>query len=146
MKKIIIIVAVFILLLLIAAIFTPFVVDLNKYKGTILARLKPYIGRDVDFQNIELTVLTGLGVEIEGLTVSESPDFPGGDFLQLKNLNVKIQLLPLLKKEFKVKKIMLDQPVVHLVRNKEGVFNFSDLARGGGRRKNSRERNNRKGR
>ncbi len=39
----------------------PFAIDLNKHKGTILTRIKTYTNRQVDFESINLTILTGLG-------------------------------------------------------------------------------------
>ncbi len=128
MKKVLIGTVVVLILLLLCAVLAPFIVNLDKYKDTILAQLEPYVPRDVDFQHVELTLLTGVGAEVQGLRISENPQFGGGDFLQLKTLKVRIQILPLLKGEIKVNRIILDQPVVHLIRNAQGVFNVDDLA------------------
>ena len=90
------------------------IMDLNKNKGTILARIEPLVPRDVDFGHMELTILSGLGVEIQDLSVSENPAFSQGDFLKLERLQVRLQVLPLLRKQIRAKKI----PNIWLVRNK----------------------------
>jgi len=133
MKKIIIGLAMVLVLIFLLVLLAPFLVDLNKYKDTILTQIRPYVPREVDFEHIELKILTGLGIELQGLTVSENPNFPREDFLSLEGLQIKVQVLPLLKKKIKVNKVVFRDPVVRLLRNAQGEFNFSDLAVAGGK-------------
>ena len=86
MKKIAIVLAILLILVLLGAVLAPFMIDLNKYKGTILSKIEPHIPRDVDFEHIELTVLSGFGAELRGLRVVNNPAFSEGDFLQLEGL------------------------------------------------------------
>lgn len=127
MKRIIIIVLSVVFIFLVGAIVLPFVIDLNKYKGKIIDIAKPHLARDLDFGNIELTILKGLGAEIQGLHIAENPEFGKGDFLNLEHLRIKIKLFPLLKKQIQVKELILDKPVVRLIKNAEGKYNFEDL-------------------
>ena len=64
MKKIGIVLALLLILVLLGAVLAPFMIDLNKYKGTILSRIEPHVPREVDFEHIELTVLSGFGAEL----------------------------------------------------------------------------------
>ena len=93
MKKVLLGIVAVLIMLLLAAILAPFVLDLNKYKETILAQVEPLVPRDVDFGYVELTILTGLGVEIQDLRVSENPAFSQGDFLKLERLQIRLQFL-----------------------------------------------------
>ena len=127
MKKIIIIVLSVVFIFLAGAIVLPFIIDLNKYKGKIIDIAKPHLARDLDFGNIELTILKGLGAEIQGLHIAENPEFGKGDFLNLEHVRIKIKLFPLLKKQIQVKELILDKPVVRLIKNAEGKYNFEDL-------------------
>ena len=105
MKKIGIVLGILLILVLLVAVLAPFVIDLNQHKDTILSKIKPYVPREVDFEHIELTVLSGFGAELRGLRVADNPAFSSGDFLQLEGLQVRVMLLPLLKRQIKVKKI-----------------------------------------
>ena len=127
MKKIGIVLAILLLLVLIGAVLAPFMIDLNQYKGTILSKIKPYVPREVDFEHIELTVLSGFGAELRGLRVADNPAFSEGDFLQLEGLQVRVMLLPLLKRQIKIKRIILKRPMIRLARNADGELSFSDL-------------------
>lgn len=131
MKKIIVIILSLVFVLIVCAIVAPFLIDLNKYKGKIIDLAKPYLARDFDFGRIELTIWKGLGAEIQGLRIAENPEFGKEDFLHLERLRVKIRLFPLIKKQIQVKELILDKPVVRLVRNTKGEFNFTGLMASG---------------
>jgi uncharacterized protein involved in outer membrane biogenesis len=127
MKKIGIVLGILLILVFLVAVLAPFMIDLNQYKGTILSKIKPYVPREVDFEHIELTVLSGFGAELRGLRIADNPAFPTGDFLQLEGLQVRVMLLPLLKRQIEVKRIILKRPVIRLARNADGESSFSDL-------------------
>lgn len=128
MKKALIAAAAVVLVIIVAAVVAPFVIDLNQYKGQILARVRPAINRDVDFQSVELTVLTGLGAELTGLRIPENPAFADDDFLALESLQVRLKIMPLLKGQVQVSELVFKSPVVRVRRNDQGVFNFHDMA------------------
>ncbi len=127
-KKLFIGIAAGIAVVLILAIIAPFVIDLNKYKGTILSRIRPAVNRNVDFESINLTVLTGIGAEIKGLKVPENPAFASGNFVTLDSVKVRLRLLPLLKGEVRIAKLVFNSPSISIIKNAQGVFNFSDMA------------------
>ncbi len=128
LKKIIIIALCVILPLIACVIAAPFVIDLNNYKGKIVSIAKSSLGRDMDFDNIELSLFSGLGADIHGLRIAENPTFGKGDFVSLERLQLKIKLLPLLKKQVQVGELILEKPRIQLIKNKKGEFNFNDIA------------------
>jgi len=130
MKKILLGIFILLVLIIVTAAIAPFVINLDKYKVTILSRIKPYVPREVDFDHVELTVLTGFGAELQGFRISGNPSFYEEDFLQLESLKIRIRLLPLLKKEYEINKIILNHPLVRLARNADGQFCFSDFLPG----------------
>lgn len=130
MKKAGIVLGILLILAFLAAALAPFMIDLNHYKGAILSRIKPYLPREVDFEHIELTVLSGLGAELRGLRVAENPAFSTGNFLELEGLQARVLILPLLKGQVRVKRIILKRPVIRVSRNAGGAFNFGDLLGG----------------
>ena len=127
MKRIGMGLAIVVFLVVVGAILAPFLIDLNRYKPTLLSQIRPYVGREIDFQDIELTILTGLGAEIQGLRIADDPAFSNEDFLTLDRLQVRIRLLPLLGKKVEVRSILIREPVVRIVRNAKGAFNFQNV-------------------
>jgi hypothetical protein len=126
-KKILVGVAAFLAVLLVFAAVAPFLIDLNKYKGPILSRVRPALHRDVDFTGIRLTVLTGLGAELTGLRIPENPAFAQGDFVTVDSAQVRIKVLPLLTGKLRIARLIFKSPVVHVRRNAQGVFNYADM-------------------
>lgn len=129
MKKALIAVAAVVLAIVIIALIAPFVIDLNQYKGAILSRVRPAVNRDVDFERVELTVLTGIGAELQGVRIPENPEFARDDFVTLDSLQVRLKLLPLLKGEVQISELVFKKPVIKIRRNAQGEFNFQDMAR-----------------
>ena len=105
----------------------PFAVDLNKYHDAILKRLKPYVNRQVDFTTVRLTILSGLGAELRGLTVLDDPAYADDSFLTVDTVQLKVALLPLLKKKIMVRAVVLKKPQVNVIRGADGTFNFQHL-------------------
>ena len=127
MKKLGIGIAIILVICLILLVAAPFLVDLDRYKTPIIEQVQSHINRDIDFEHIELTILTGLGAEIQGLRISDNPAFSKDDFLRLDRVQVKVELLPLFKKEVRIKSVILKKPVLSIARNAEGVFSFDDI-------------------
>jgi AsmA protein len=61
--------------------------------------------------------------------MSDDPSFSSGDFVRAKDLQVNVRLLPLLRKEFQIKRLILHDPVIEIIRNREGTFNFSTIGK-----------------
>ncbi|MBP2680208.1 MAG: hypothetical protein H6Q78_71, partial [Candidatus Krumholzibacteriota bacterium] len=101
----------------------------NKNKGTILARAKTTLGRDVGVGKIGVTLRGGLGVRLEDVVIGEDPAFGTGPFVSAKHVQVNVKLLPLLKREFQVKRVMLRDPLIRVIKNKDGVLNTQSLVR-----------------
>ncbi len=129
MKRIAIGAAVVIGLIVVVLAVLPFAVDLNKHKGAVLEAIRTYTDRQVDFKEIRLTILTGLGAEITDLSILDDPAFSKEDFLSLKAAKVRVALLPLLSREIKVSTLVLEEPRIHVVKNAAGKFNFATLVK-----------------
>ncbi len=127
MKKVIIIILVVVALCVLAVLLAPYFIDLNAYKGTIVSKVSEQIHRDVELDSIDLTILGGIGAEINGLRIADNPAFSQEDFLSLDSLQVRVEFWPLLRKQVKVKKVILKKPFVRVQRNAKGQFNFDDL-------------------
>jgi len=106
-------------------------VDVNQYRGVIEARLERQLGRDVTLGELSLGLLPPR-FQVSGTSIAESPAF--GDrpvFVSTDRLAVRIGLLALLGGNIQINSLELDRPNVELVRNADGVWNFSTLGPAG---------------
>jgi uncharacterized protein involved in outer membrane biogenesis len=126
--KTLILIAAPVLLILIAALAVPAVVDVNRYRPQIEAKLEEHLGRDVSLGNMRLTLIP-LTFRVENAVFGEAAGFQTGKpFAQAQTLYVKPKLVPLLRRDIQIASIELNRPSVEIVRNRDGVWNFATLA------------------
>ncbi|MBI5180192.1 MAG: AsmA family protein [Nitrospirae bacterium] len=122
------ILASFFLLTIAGLIILPYVIDLNKYKEIAVKELGRSLNREVSIEDIKLTVLTGIGVELKNLKIKNQPAFSKGDLLTLDGIRFRIKLLPLIKGRIEFNKVIINKPTLLLEKNTKGDWNFSDLS------------------
>jgi uncharacterized protein involved in outer membrane biogenesis len=99
-------------------------IDPNLYRNIIQKSLTLNLGREVIIGKAKISLSGGLGIAFEDFRVKDrSQSF---DLLQSKRLVLNAKIFPLLKKEVKWKRIVLDRPTLHLFRDKNGRFNIFD--------------------
>ena len=129
-KKMLTIVGVIVAVLLLVILILPSLIDANRYKPEIQAKLGTALGRNVQIGNIKLSIFSG-GVVVDDVAISDDPAFSNSQFLAAKELTVGVHLIPLIfSKQLEVESITIKDPQVTLLRNKVGVWNYSSM--GGG--------------
>ena len=119
-------------LLLVAAVVLPLVVDPNDYKDDLTALVQEKTGRRLDIEGrLALSVFPWLGVEIGPTRLGNAPGFGTTPFAEVKQVQVRVRLLPLLRGRLEMDTLLLDGLRLNLARNKRGVNNWDDLAAGG---------------
>ena len=103
-------------------------VDVNRFRPAIQGVLEQRLHRTVSLGAMNLK-LYPLAIRIENVAIGESRNFPSeSPFLSAKEFDVRIGIGALLRKQVEVNALHVSQPVVTLIRNSEGKWNFSDLA------------------
>ncbi len=136
MKKILKILAILlgavVALIIILAIALPFLIDPNQYKGEIVKIVKQHTGRDLKIAGkIDLSVFPWLGVEMGGLQLSNARGFGKKPFAKVDSAGVKVELLPLFRKEIRVDTVFMDGLELNLARSAQGRNNWDDLTKTG---------------
>lgn len=128
MRKIIIAVLVLIVALIGFVVFALFSLNtlVNNNKDYILTEAEKTLGRDVAVEEFEVNPWD-VGVRLNGLSVADDPAFSQEPFVRAPSLQINLKLLPLLRKEFQIEKLILRQPVIRLIKNENGQFNFESL-------------------
>lgn len=118
-----IIVAVLVLtgLSLVAIVNVNFLVQRNK--DFLLGKLSAALGRQVSADTIAVSFLP-LGARLTDLAVADDPAFSSGAIASAKLAAIELRLLPLLSGEFRPSKLMLDSPVITLIRHADGRYNY----------------------
>ena len=109
----------------------PFVIDLNKYQNQYKPLIEDALNRKVQLQDIRLTIWPRIGARVAGLVVLDDPAFGSSPFTSLTSLDVGVKLMPLLSGKVEVEEIRLRDPVITVIKNKNGVLNVSTIGRTG---------------
>src|SRR5512147_723951 len=129
--KIVIGLVVVVVLLVGGILSLPFLVDLNKYQDHYKPLIEEALNRKIQLQDIRLTIWPRIGARVAGFTVLDDPAFESGPFASLASLDIGVQLMPLLKGKVEVEEITLRDPVITVIKNKNGVLNVATLGRPG---------------
>ncbi len=132
MKRIIkflaITIGVLMLLVVATVIALPFIIDPNDYKPEITLAVKQHTGRDLMLKgDIKLSVFPWLGLELGQSQLSNAHGFGNKPFVSVKRVGIKVKLLPLLRSQVIIDKVILDGLQLNLARNRKGVTNWDDL-------------------
>jgi uncharacterized protein YhdP len=99
-----------------------YLLDPNIYRNILQKSLATALDREVSIGKAKISLWGGLGIAFEDFRIKDrSLAF---DLLQSKRLILRVKLFPLLKREIKWKRIVVDQPTLHLIRDKNGKFNI----------------------
>lgn len=95
----------------------------EKLKAIILPKVEELTGRKVQLERIRVSIFKG--IVAKGISLKERDERK--DFLRLEQLVLSHRLLPLLRKELVIKEIEVLSPTIHIVKRKDGRYNFSDM-------------------
>jgi len=116
-----------------AAVTVAALLNLNsliaRNKDYLLDQAEQALGRKLKVGAIEATIFSGLGVKLMDFSMSDDPQYAADDFVRAKDLQVIVNFWPLLKKELRVKKVILHDPAIVVIRNAKGDFNFSSIGK-----------------
>src|ERR1043166_9310455 len=98
---------------------------LNHHKDYLLARAQESMGRTMSVGEIAVTLWGGIGVRLKQFALSDDPAFSKDPLVSAADLQVNVKLMPLLKKQLEIRNMFLNQPVINVMRDKSGQFNFA---------------------
>lgn len=125
-KRIFIGVWIFFALLLIAAIVAPFLIDINYFRPTIEKKLEEQLNAKVSLGNLKLSIIKGIGAEIEGIRISNPPGYSDAPLLEVNHAKIYLGTFKSLFGS-PTAKITLLKPKIRIEKNELGRLNVKDL-------------------
>ena len=100
----------------------------RRNKDYLIGQVEQALGRKMTVDKIEVT-FTPVGARLVNFAMADDPAFSAAAFLRAKDLQVDLRLLPLLIGQFRLKRLVLESPVITIVRDARGQYNFASNAR-----------------
>lgn len=114
------------------AAYLAFVFDPNDYRERIALEAEKATGRTLVIDGeISLSVFPWIGVEIGQASLGNAPGFGDTPFASVGEVEVRARLMPLLRKELEVDRIVLRDLKLDLIIDEQGKSNWADLAAAG---------------
>ena len=112
-------------LMLLAVIALKLFFPVEKVKALAIEKGSAAIGRTITIENAGVSLWGGLGVKLEKVGVGNPSGFAGDPLFTAENIDVKLRLLPLLHKEVKIDRFVVNGPHVTMVKLTDGQNNFT---------------------
>ncbi len=109
------------------AIALPRLIDVQRFRPLIALRVQEATGRTVSLGPMALTVWPVPAVSIRTLSVGDSARYPGREALRAESLSIRVAILPLLRGRLALRSVILNRPILTLIRDARGRWNFDDL-------------------
>ena len=112
-------------------------------KGYLIEQAEGALGRRISVDQVQATIFSGIGARLTNFAMADDPTYASGDFVRAKDLQIIVKFWPLLSKSVQVKQVILHDPVIQIVRNRDGNFNFSTIGKKAKAKKDEREKEER---
>jgi uncharacterized protein involved in outer membrane biogenesis len=132
MRKTLIFTGVFVMFLALVFGAVLLFVDVNQFRPEVQSSLESRLHRTITLGPMGLKLLP-LSIRIQNVAIGDNPSFGSQvPFLQANEMSVRVSLGALLSKKVEVESLRIVRPVLELVKNRAGEWNFENLSEPGG--------------
>ena len=129
MRKFMVAVAIVLVVLVLIILLLPFLLDLNRYRDQYLPILEQALHRKVEVEDVRLTLFPTLGVQLRQVVVADDPTLSSKPFLTVPSVQVAVQWKPLLQRRIEVESVLIENPILQVIRSEKGDFNTSTIGK-----------------
>ncbi len=112
-------------LLAIVILLLPNIISSNIAKKRIVNFLKTNLNREVQIGDINMSWSGGL--DIKNIFIKERDDFLGDTFVKVDRILCDIEFIPLIRRQIRIRSLVIESPEIVLQRDEGGVFNYEDI-------------------
>jgi len=117
------ILAVVVALLLVGLLAAPYLLDIDRYRDTIVEQLEKETGRDIEIEKLRLHFLPSLHLQIVNLRVKNPAGFPEGDTVAVGSVEIGLAFWPLLSRKIEISSVGVRHVQANLLTNERGQTN-----------------------
>jgi AsmA protein len=114
------------LLVIAVLLIAPAFIDIRDYKPQLEKKVADATGRPFSVgDDLSLSLFPWAGISFSDLQLGNRPGFSEKELVTVKSFEVRVKLLPLISKDIQVKRFILNEPNITLVKNKNGQVNWA---------------------
>jgi uncharacterized protein involved in outer membrane biogenesis len=112
-------------LLLVVLIFAlPTLLNLDSYRPEVISYLEKKTGKKVEIGRLAVAFSPGVTIHVDDFAVKSPPLFPPSYIVKVARIDAQIDAWALLHRKLVIKSLVLQQPVINLVSDPDGPWNF----------------------
>jgi uncharacterized protein involved in outer membrane biogenesis len=113
-------------ILLAAALFVvPALINVDRYRPEVISYLQQKTGKQIEIGRLGLS-FSPLSIRVDGFGVKNPQLFPPGYILHVARIDAGLDATALLHRQVVIKSLVLDNPVIHLISDPDGPWNFEN--------------------
>ena len=113
-------------LVLAALVFViPALLNVDRYRGEVISYLQQKTGKQIEIGRLGVTFFP-LAIRVDGLGIKNPPLFPRGYIVQVGRIDAGVDAAALLHRQVVITSLVLDAPVIHLISDPDGPWNFEN--------------------
>ena len=113
-------------ILLAALLFAvPALINVDRYRGQVISYLQQKTGKQIEIGRLALTFFP-LSIQVDGFGVKNPSLFPRGYVVQVARIDAGLDAAALLHRQVVIKSLVLENPVIHLISDPDGPWNFEN--------------------
>jgi len=100
----------------------------DRYRAEVIAYLQDKTGKQIQIRRIGVSLFPTLSIHIYDFGVKNPTPFPPGHFLTAATIDAEIEAGALLHRRIVIKSVVLDNPVINVISDPDGLWNFENAA------------------
>ena len=100
---------------------------INSNKDFLVSQIEQSLGRKITVGEINTGFSDGLGIRLKNTSVSDDKSFSNAEFISAADIQINVEIIPLLSKKINITKLILNRPLISIIKNKSGKYNFESI-------------------
>ncbi len=112
-------------LLTLTVILLPLLINVQQYIPEIEEKISQKTGRQFSIgPDLSISVFPWLGVSCSNLRLGNPRGFGGGDFLEIESFEARLKIMPLLKRQIRISRFIIDGLEINMEKRENGRGNY----------------------
>jgi uncharacterized protein involved in outer membrane biogenesis len=113
-------------LLVVLIFLVPILFNADRYRPKVISYLEEKTGRKIEIGRFAVTLFPEVAIHIDDFGVKSPPSFPPSYIVKVARIDAQLDLRALLHLRVLIKSLVLEQPVINLVSDPDGPWNFEN--------------------
>jgi uncharacterized protein involved in outer membrane biogenesis len=104
----------------------PLLIDIDRYRPQVIAHIQEETGKPAEIGKLTLTIFPTLSIRVDDFALGNPAGFPKGYLVKTRRIYAVVDRGALWNRQVIIKSLELDQPVIRLLSDVRGNWNFEN--------------------